>query len=184
MKKWKTLTSKEVFSAGFFKLRLESCALPDGRVMPRYYIADFPSWVHVIPVTKDNQVVMVKQFRNGVKDTFLEVPGGSFDGHGNETPQEAGARELREETGYLSNEWKLIGEHFPNPAFQSNRMYTYLALGCEKAGEPQLDPFEDIEVGLMSIPDVLKALENCEFKHSLVMSSMALARPYLLDLIS
>lgn len=184
MKKWKTLSSNEVFSAGFFKLRLEACELPDGRVMPRYYIADFPSWIHVIPVTKDGRLVMVKQFRNGVKDTFLEVPGGSFDGHDSETPREAGARELKEETGYVSTEWKLIGEHFPNPAFQSNRMYTYLALNCEKVAEPELDPFEDLETLLMSIPDALRALDNCEFKHSLVMSSMALARPYLLGLIS
>ncbi len=184
MKKWKTLSSEDVFNAGFFKLRVDSCELPDGRVMPKYYVADFPAWIHVIAVTRDKQLVMVRQFRYGAGEESLEVPGGSFDPRLKETPKDAGARELKEETGYASQKWRQIAEFYPNPAFQSNKMYTFLATDCELVAEPELDPFEDLTTELMPIGEALKGIESGVFNHGLVMSSLAIARPYLLDLIS
>ncbi len=66
MARWKVLKSQDLFKSGFFRLRVDECELPDGRIMPRYYVIEFPDWVNVVPVTDDGQMVLVEQYRHGV----------------------------------------------------------------------------------------------------------------------
>jgi 8-oxo-dGTP pyrophosphatase MutT (NUDIX family) len=176
--RWKVLKSTEVFKSGLFKLRTDECQLPDGRVFPRYYVMEFLDWVNVVPVTSDGQMILVEQYRHAGDEVFLEIPGGSTDARG-EDPQAAGARELREETGYESGEWVNCGFHFPNPALQSNRLHTFLALGCELTGEQDLDPFEDLQVRVRPVKEVFQLLERGEIKHSLIANSLWLSAPHL-----
>lgn len=177
--KWKVLESKEIFSAGLFRLRTDRCQLPDGRVMPRYYVMEFSDWVHIVPVTKQLQVVMVKQYRHAGEDHFFEVPGGAIEPGKGESSEVAAVRELKEETGYVPETVQFLGSHYPNPALQSNQMHTYLALGCEKICEQDLDAYEDVEVVLVDIKELLHDLRTGKIRHSLMMSSLALAAPYL-----
>lgn len=178
MPRWKVLKSQEVYRTGFFKLRVEECELPDRRVMPRYYVMDFPDWVNVVPVTEDGQLVLVEQYRHGAGEVFLEIPGGSSHGP-TEDPMLAGQRELLEETGYQSGRWIYCGFHYPNPAMQSNKMHTYLALNCVKVAEPSLDPYEDLHVKLLPLGEGVDLLKRGEFKHSLIANSLAMALRFL-----
>jgi len=180
MSRWKVLNSTELLKSRVFRLRSDKCELPDGRVMPSYYVMEFPDWVNVVPVTADGQMVMIEQYRHAGDDLFLEIPGGSTHGK-DEDPRMAGERELREETGYEAADWIYCGHHFPNPALNANRMHTYLALGCKKVAEPQLDPFEDLSVRLMPVAEAIQRLNNGEIKHSLIAASMALSIKYLKD---
>lgn len=179
--KWKILDSKELLKLGFFRLRDDRCELPDGRVMPHYYVIEFADWVNVVPITTDHQVVAVEQFRHGSDLVHLEIPGGSMDPRKNEEPQAAGARELREETGYASEKWIYCGFHYPNPALQNNRMHTFLALDCKKVAEQDLDPYEDLTVKTFPASELAKKLDAGEFTHSLIAASVALALPRLRD---
>lgn len=182
IEKWKVLDRWEIFKNRFINLRVDRCELPDGRLMPDYYVLDFVPWVHVIPVTKNGQIVMIRQYRHGAGEVFWEIPGGTtHPSTGDEDPLMAAKRELLEETGYESDTWKLIGEHFPNPALQSNQMLLYLAQNCEKVAEPLLDPFEDIEVELMPIKDVFDRAESGGIKHSIVLAGLMMARRHLLE---
>lgn len=174
MPRWKVLKSKELFNSGFFRLRTDECELPDKRVMPNYYVIDFADWVNVIAVTPDGQMILVEQYRHAAGEVFLEVPGGSADSR-SEDPKVAGARELLEETGYQPAEMIDCGPHFPNPALQSNRMHTFLALGCVKVAEPDLDPYEDLQVRMMSVTDAYRKWENGEFTHSIISASFGRA---------
>jgi 8-oxo-dGTP pyrophosphatase MutT (NUDIX family) len=176
--RWKVLKSSDVFKAGFFRLRVDECQLPDGRIMPRYYVIEFPDWVNVVPVTADGQMVMVEQYRHGADEVFLEVPGGSTDA-ADADPRSAGERELLEETGYRASQWIDCGYHFPNPALQNNKMHTFLALGCHKAADPDLDPYEDLRVRLMPVREVYDLWEKGELRHSLIAASFALSLPAL-----
>lgn len=172
--RWKVLKTKDIFKAGFFRLRADECQLPDGRVMPSYYVMEFVDWVNVVPVTADGQMVMVEQYRHAADEIFLEIPGGSTNPRG-EDPRVAGERELLEETGYSAQEWVYCGYHFPNPALQSNKMHTFLALGCTKTQEPHLDPFEDLVTHLMPVADVIQKWRDGDIKHSIIASSLGLA---------
>lgn len=178
-KSWKVLETTEIFTTALMKLRSEKCELPDGRIMSRYYVVDFPDWVHVVAITSANEMILLKQYRQAAREVFWEVPGGTLDPGHESDPLEAAKRELQEETGYTSSHWKLLGSHSPNPAIQTNKIHTYLALNCSKTHELALDPFEDLEVELKSVKESFKMLKRGEFTHSLMMSSLVLAEPYL-----
>ena len=175
MSLWKVLESKVLLKLGFFQLRTDRCELPDGRVMPNYYVLDFADWVNVVPLTDAGEVIAIRQYRHGSDRVHLEIPGGSTDPRSSEDPLLAARRELREETGYESAEWIHCGTHFPNPALQSNRLHTYLALGCHKVGEPELDPFEDLSVEIFPFTELKGRWENGEFDHSLIHASVGMA---------
>lgn len=167
-----------MFTAGFFRLRADECELPDGRVMPRYYVIEFPDWVNVVPLTMDGHLVMIEQYRHAAGEDFLEIPGGSTDSI-TEDPRAAGERELLEETGYQADEWIYCGYHFPNPALQNNKMHTFLALGCKKVRDPSLDPFEDLRVTIQPVDQVIQRWRTGQLKHSLIATSFGLSLPYL-----
>lgn len=150
--------------------------------MPRYYVMEFVDWVNVVPITADGQIVMIEQYRHGGGETFLEIPGGSTHGP-DEDPKIAWARELEEETGYTSKTWIYCGYHFPNPALQTNKMHTFLAVDCVKTAEPELDPFEDLSVHLYPIEEVHRKWEAGEIRHSLISNSLSLAFPRLMKLV-
>lgn len=175
---WKVRSSKELFSSGVFRLRVDECDLPDGRIMPRYYVLEFPDWANIVPVTEDNRLVLVEQYRHASGETTLEIPGGSTDPTDSD-PQSAVVRELLEETGFEAKEVRLIGKHRPNPAMQNNFMHTYIGYGCRKVAEPTPDLYEDLRVVLKPIPEVFDMILKGEIAHSIVVASLLYALPHL-----
>ena len=178
MKKWKILSSKELFAANGFKFRTDQCELSDGRVMPNYYVIEFYDWVNIIPITRQNEVVLINQYRHAAGETKIELPGGTLD-EKNEDPKKAALRELEEETGYMTEDLRLVGKHRPNPALQNNWVYTFVALGCEKVGEPQLDAYEEIEVVTKSVPEMLEMIKTGEINHSIIIASIHKALSFI-----
>lgn len=175
---WKVRSSRELFASGVFRLRVDECELPDGRVMPRYYVMEFPDWANIVPVTEDNKIVLVEQYRHAHGRTTFEIPGGSTDS-GDASVEVAVRRELLEETGYEAREIRPIGRHNPNPAMQNNWMHTYIGYGCRKIAEPTPDPFEDLRVVVKSIPEVYDMITSGAIDHSIVVASLLYALPHL-----
>jgi 8-oxo-dGTP pyrophosphatase MutT (NUDIX family) len=130
---------------------------------------DCPDWVNVIAVTDDRRIVLIEQYRHGTDDITLEIPGGAVDP--GEGPLVTAARELEEETGYLAAELVEIGRVDPNPAFLSNRCWTYLALGCRAGGTPRPDPSEEIAVELAPLDDFGTLIDRGAITHSLVIAA-------------
>lgn len=176
--KWKTLSSKELYSAGLFQLRADECELPDGRVMPQYFVMSFPDWVNILPVTKEGELILVKQYRHASQKIHLEVPGGSMDPRLQESPEMGARREMLEETGYDSKEIIHLGSHYPNPALQTNQMHTYIALNCEKTKAQALDPYEDLELYFCSIEKLREHLAKGDINHSVMIASVAMCLNY------
>ncbi len=144
-----------------------------------FYRFVFPDWVNIIAVTEENKIVVVKQFRYGTQRLETEIPGGVI--HADEPPLDAGCRELLEETGYVGQNPRIIGEVKPNPAIQSNSCYTLLVEKAKKVTHQSLDEMEDIEIELLSIQDMFSAVERGEIKHGLVINALMFCRPYLLE---
>lgn len=177
--KWKAQASHEIFRTGFFRLRSDECQLPDGRVMPRYYVMEFPDWVNIVPVTDDNRIVLVEQYRHAAGETHLEIPGGSTHPGTGEDPRLAAERELLEETGFRASDVRLLASHKPNPAMQNNFMHTFIGYGCRKVAEPQPDPFEDLRVVLKTVPELYHMILDGQINHSIVVASLLYALPHL-----
>ena len=127
-----------------------------------------PDWVNVVAITKDERIVLVRQWRFGTRSFTWELPAGLVE-HG-EDPLAAGLRELREETGYAPKDTegaRVIGVVHPNPAFMSNVCTTVLAIGCVIAGEQELDPAEEIEIGTMPLAELADRVASGELSTAL-----------------
>ncbi len=130
-------------------------------------------WINVIPVTREGKLVFIRQFRHGIRDVTLEIPGGAID-PADADPRAAAARELREETGYEAPEWEHLGFVTPNPALQDNRCHTYLATGAYRAGAPRFDAYERIEVAELSRDEAARVLRDGTVHHGLVLAAFGL----------
>ncbi len=130
-------------------------------------------WINIIPVTEEGRLVFIRQFRHGIREVTLEIPGGGIDGR-DPSPRAAAERELREETGYEAKEWVSLGSVTPNPALQNNRCHTFLARGAYRAGPPRPDAFERVEVELLSGAQAAQALRSGRIHHGLVLAAFGL----------
>ena len=152
---WEILSSEYLVKAPWAVLRKDTCRMPSGHVVPEYYVLEYPNWVNMVALTADNRFILVKQYRHGVKQDVLEIPGGVIDP--GEDAITAATRELLEETGYRFDTMEELSTLFPNPATANNITTTYLLTGGVKVQEQDLDDQEEIEVVLVS-PEELKQL--------------------------
>ena len=173
-KKWKTLGTKQIFGNRIFGFREDTVKSPKTDNTHPVWVMDAPTWVNIIPITKEKKVIMIKQYRFGSQEISLEIPGGMVDA--GEDTQSAATREMKEETGYESEEVHAIGKISPNPALMSNHTYSYVAYNVKKTGDQQLDNMEDIEVLEVDLNQIPTLITNGEIDHSLVVSAF-----YLLD---
>lgn len=157
---WKIVESRHPFP----KFRMDTCELPNGKPY-KAFVLEFDAWANVVALTKNNEVVLVRQYRHGVQEISLELPGGVVDA--GEDPLEGAKRELLEETGYGGGTFIETGRIYPNPAIQQNSLYCYLATDVEWVGEQHLDVSEEIEVDLVPLNDMVELVRAGKFKHAL-----------------
>lgn len=165
-KPWPLVRSQPGPSYRVFSIRIDTARSPRTGREHEFYVLELADWVNVIPVTSDGQVVMVRQYRHGIREVTLEVPGGLV-GPG-DTPLEAAHRELLEETGYEAGDIKLIGVAHPQPAVLNNRHFTFLATNVRPTTTPHLDEGEDIEVVLIPLSEVQRKIAEGEITNAMV----------------
>ncbi|MBN1833140.1 MAG: NUDIX hydrolase [Deltaproteobacteria bacterium] len=169
LKPWKLISSQTSKSFPIFDLRKDRAESPRTLEDYDFYILESRDWVNVIPLTSDNDVVLVRQYRHGTRTITLEIPGGIIEG--NDSPEEAARRELREETGYQASGMQLLGHVHPNPAFLDNICFTYLARDISILGEQEQDEKEDIEVVLRPVKEIPRLIREGEITHSLIIAA-------------
>jgi ADP-ribose pyrophosphatase len=164
-KDWKLLSSRLDSDYRIFKVRVQRALSPRTDAEGEFYTLDCGSWVNVVPVTADGEVVLIRQYRHGTHRVHLEIPGGLVD----ETdPAEAAVRELAEETGYEGNRVTLLGSVNPNPAIFNNRCYSYLVENVRKTRPVSPDPNEDIDVEVVPLSRIPSLITEGRIDHALV----------------
>jgi ADP-ribose pyrophosphatase len=148
--RWRLRKSDYVVDSPYMRLRNDEVELPDGTIVPNYYVRESRGFVTVFALTDDEQVVLVRQYRYGSDSIHLELPAGML--LDDETPRDCALRELAEETGHEVLRCDLAAEYLPEPVRSTARAYVYVASGARKTREPKLDPTEHLEVELAPLP--------------------------------
>ena len=167
---WKVLRSEYLIKRPWLTARRDELELPDGRIIPEYYVLEYPDWVNVIAITKDGLFVMERQYRHALGCTCYELPCGVMEE--GESPLEAVKRELSEETGYGGGEWTELMTLSANPSTMTNLTHCFLATGVEKMTDQHLDPTEELSVHLLTREEVLDLLRNNQMMQSLMVAPL------------
>ena len=166
---WERKGSKEIADCRVFSVREYFCERTSDKKESTFFVIENPDWVNIIALTKGGEVVMIEQFRQGIEEIILEIPGGIIDG--DEAPETGARRELLEETGFSSDNFILIGTSRPNPALQDNTVFHYLALECEKTEEVSFDEHESVLTKIISLEEAENLIADGTIAHSLVVAA-------------
>ncbi len=140
-----------------------------------FVVIEGPDWVNVIALTGQHELVLVRQFRFGIDDFSLEIPGGVMEP--GEDPLAAAQRELREETGYTGRAGRILGCVHPNPAIMNNRCHMVLVEAAARTSDLAWDHDEEIEILTAPVDDVLNWARAGRIRHALVLDALLLFEP-------
>ena len=136
------ISSEQKFSGRLIDLYLDQVELPNGETTTREWI-DHPGAVCLIPILPDGKICLIRQFRYGPREEFIEIPAGKLDA--GEAPLDCAYRELEEETGYRTNKLTFLTNIHPAIGFSNEKMWMYLAEELELS-KKKLDEDEFLEL--------------------------------------
>src|SRR5699024_4949767 len=146
MKKFeeKTINTEKIFQGKVVDLQVDNVTLPNGKTAKRELIKH-PGAVAVIPITKENKIVFVEQYRKPLEKTILEITTGKHEK--GEKPEITAVRELEEETGYTANNLSFVTSFYTSPGFADELMHVYFTNDLKKLEQPVAgDEDEFVEV--------------------------------------
>lgn len=173
--RWEKLGDRSLAVTRIFDLREARYRHPARGTEREFVVIAAPSWVVTVPLTPDGQLVLVRQFRFGIDDFSIELPGGVVDL--GEDPVDAGRRELAEETGFAGRAARLLGTAHPNPAIQNNTCHFVLVEAAVRVAAPDWDADEEIEVITAPVPQVLAWARGGRITHALTLNALLLFEP-------
>jgi len=168
---WPKISSKPLGDFRVFSVRSVIKSSPRTGLPHEFFVIDSVNWVNVVALTPDRRMVLVEQYRQGSDTIELEVPGGMID-PGDNSPEIAGARELREETGYEGGQPCIIGQVFSNPAIMSNTCFTVLVENCQLTTATRFDQTEDLSTKLVPMNEVPGLVASGKIRHCLVIAAL------------
>ncbi|WP_152654677.1 NUDIX hydrolase [Oceanobacillus sp. CFH 90083] len=140
----KTISSQKIFQGNIIDVQLDEVKLPNGETAQRELVYH-PGAVAVIPITPDNKIVLVEQYRKPLERTLIEIPAGKLEN--NENPLTAAVRELEEETGYTTTNLTQVTHFYTSPGFANELVYIYVTDDLIKLEHPPAgDDDEFVEI--------------------------------------
>lgn len=155
-----TVNKKYVYKGRIINVRCDDAALPNGKPCTRE-VVEHNGGVCIAPITDDNELIFVRQFRYPYMEEILELPAGKLEK--GEDPFEAGKRELEEETGTVADEYFDFGKFYPTPGYCGEIIHLYAAKGL-KATAMHPDDDEFLEVIRIPIAKAVDMVMNGELR--------------------
>lgn len=159
----KTVKQNYIYKGRIINLRVDEAEIPNGAIRTREVI-EHSGGVCVVPITDNNEVITVKQFRYPYMEIVTEIPAGKRD-TADEEPLQTGIRELKEETGCTADKFIYLGELYPSPGYCGEVIYMYAAKGLHY-GETNPDEDEFLEIDKTPINIIVDKILNGEIKDS------------------
>lgn len=153
---WQIISSEYINKHIYFTARRDRCLRNDGVIVDPYYVVELPTAATAFALTKENKVVMVRQYRHPITEVSLETPGGFVDE--GEAFDVAMKRELMEETGYDFEQVEYLGKFAANPGILNNYTEMFFATGGKKIAGQKLDKNEEIEIVELTIEELIEQL--------------------------
>ncbi|MCB1192792.1 MAG: NUDIX hydrolase [Leptospiraceae bacterium] len=171
-KSWVITDKKKVYSNKIFDVVSFCSTSPNKNISAEFYVLETNEWVNVIPITPEGMVILVKQHRHGINQESLELPGGVVKHTGETRLLDSAKAELREETGFTSDNWTYQGKVSANPAILNNWSYAFVAENVVKTHPLELDPEEDIETIEVHIHQLPKLIQSGQIHHSIMVAAI------------
>lgn len=148
----KTLSRKEIYKGRIIDVVVDEVRLPSGETAKRELVFH-PGAVAVIPITEEDKIIMVKQFRKPMEKVTLEIPAGKID-PGETDPVKTAERELEEETGYKANQLSLVNSMYVSPGFADELLHIFYGEELVKVPNPlPQDEDEVIELYMLTLEE-------------------------------
>ncbi len=164
---WERMGTEIAYACRIFTIRRDRARFSRDDAEHDFHVMESTDWVNVIPITSTEEVVLVRQFRHGIRDCTLEIPGGMVD-PADPSPLAAARREMIEESGYDSERVEALGSIHPNPAIQNNSCHSFVAYDVERRYETRFDSTEETEVVLVPLAHIPDLIRAGDITHALV----------------
>ncbi|GAB4055393.1 NUDIX hydrolase [Spirosoma litoris] len=162
---WQVETSEYIHQLPWFTVRKDAIRMKNGGSIPNYFVFEYPDWINVVAVTKDKQLVLIRQYRHGIAGVHYELCAGVIDP--GEEPIVAAQRELLEETGFGGGQWQHLMTLSANPGTHANLTHAFLATDVEIKQAQHLENTEEITVHVVSRERAMEIINNGEMMQAL-----------------
>ncbi len=185
---WEELHTEHIVQDEWIDFRKTAYRFPDGNVYEPFYTYSRRSYVVIVPEDEDGNYICVRQFRQGIREVTTEFPAGgieradgkSYGDGGDQTAAEdaleAAKRELREETGYESDEWEFLLAIPSNATISDNYAYIFSAKNCRKSSDQDLDEMEFLNVKTYSPAEIEEMIGSGNFKQAMHVMAWLMVR--------
>jgi len=171
----KKIASRQIFSGDIVSLYYDKVKLPNGRIVTREKITH-PGAVGIVPVTGDNKIILVKQYRYPIEEVTIEIPAGKLDK--GELPSTCAQRELKEEVGAVGGKLILLSSFYTTPGFCNEVLHLYLVMDFKRTAN-SLDDDEFLEIIEPGLEEAMIWIRDGLIKDSKTIIGVLMARDYL-----
>ncbi len=172
---FETLSQESIYQGHAFNVRRDKVRLPNQRTM-HVDVIEHVGAVTILPVDGEGRILFVRQYRHAVGRELLELPAGTLDP--GELPETCALREIREETGYATENMVQLGEFFLAPGYSTEYMVVYLARGLKPDPLPK-DKDEFITLEAIPVDQAYSMAFSGALMDGKSLAALLLARPYL-----
>ena len=166
------ISQETVFSGRVIEIRVDTLLMPDGKQIIRE-VVQHPGAVAIIPIDREDNVLLVRQYRYAAGQSILELPAGVIEE--GESPDDTAQRELQEEIGYASQNLRALGGVYSSPGFCTEFLYLYIARDLVPSRLPG-DEDEDISVETVPMSRVDRLIRLGEIQDAKTVAGLLMAR--------